>query len=156
MLIPLEVVAAVVLVLLLRGGEVPVVGLLAVVALLHRGLQLIHVVVQSVDSSLNMLGYSSHQNKEESLENVLFVQTKNIHRIRTYNGIQSVYNHKSKVIKYYSPRLPLSGVPDVLDELGDKLENETAKDSSIDDKTNQVDNNLDGSSSKALPRSRSS
>ena len=57
-LVPLEVVAAVVLVLLLRGGEVPVVGLLAVVALLHRGLQLIHVVVQSVDSSLNMLGYS--------------------------------------------------------------------------------------------------
>ena len=43
-----------------------------------------------------------------------------------------------------------------MDELGDKLENETAKDSSIDDKTNQVDNNLDGSSSKALPRSRSS
>ena len=86
------------------------------------------------------------------MENVLFVQTKNIHRIRTYNGIQSVYNHKSKVIKYYSPRLPLSGVPDVLDELGDKLENETARDSSMDvDKTNK-DNNLGGSSSKALPR----
>ena len=55
-LVPLEVLAADVL--LLRGGEVPVVGLLAVVALLHRGLQLIRVVVQSVDSSLNMLGYS--------------------------------------------------------------------------------------------------
>ena len=53
--------------------------------------------------------------------------------------------------------MPLSGVPDVLDELGDKLENETAKDSSMDvDKTNEVDNNLDGSSSKALPLSRSS
>ena len=48
--------------------------------------------------------------------------------------------------------MPLSGVPDVLDELGDKLENETARDSSIDvDKTNEVDNNLDGSSSRALP-----
>ena len=43
-----------------------------------------------------------------------------------------------------------------MDELGDKLEDETARDSSIEDKTNQVDNNLDGSSSKALPRSRSS
>ena len=44
-----------------------------------------------------------------------------------------------------------------MDELGDKLENETARDSSIDvDKTNEVDNNLDGSSSKALPLSRSS
>ena len=44
-----------------------------------------------------------------------------------------------------------------MDELGDKLENETAKDSSKDvDKTNEVDNNLDGSSSKALPLSRSS
>ena len=40
-----------------------------------------------------------------------------------------------------------------MDELGDKLENETARDSSIDvDKTNEVDNNLGGSSSKALPR----
>ena len=40
-----------------------------------------------------------------------------------------------------------------MDELGDNLENETARDSSIDvDKTNEVDNNLDGSSSKALPR----
>ena len=48
--------------------------------------------------------------------------------------------------------MPLSGVPDVLDELGDKLENETAKDSSMDvDETNK-DNNLGGSSSKALPR----
>ena len=53
-----------------------------------------------------------------------------------------------------SPRLPLSRSLDVVDELGDNLENETAKDSSIDDKTNQVDNNLDGSSSEALPRSR--
>ena len=43
-----------------------------------------------------------------------------------------------------------------MDELGDKLEDETARDSSIEDKTNQVDNNLDGSSSKALPLSRSS
>ena len=86
------------------------------------------------------------------MENVLFVQTKNIHRIRTYNGIQSVYNHKSKVIKYYSPRLPLSGVPDVLDELGDKLENETARDSSMDVDITNKDNNLGGSSSKALPR----
>ena len=44
-----------------------------------------------------------------------------------------------------------------MDELGDNLENETARDSSIDvDKTNEVDNNLDGSSSKALPLSRSS
>ena len=56
--------------------------------------------------------------------------------------------------KNQSPRLPLSRSLDVVDELGDNLENETAKDSSIDDKTNQVDNNLDGSSSKALPRSR--
>ena len=87
MLVPLEVVAAVVLVLLLRGGEVPVVGLLAVVALLHRGLQLIHVVVQSVDSSLNMLGYSSHQNKEESLENVLFVQTTKMYKELEWNQI---------------------------------------------------------------------
>ena len=86
------------------------------------------------------------------MENVVFVQTKNIHRIRTYNGIQSVYNHKSKVIKYYSPRLPLSGVPDVLDELGDKLENETARDSSMDVDITNKDNNLGGSSSKALPR----
>ena len=39
-----------------------------------------------------------------------------------------------------------------MDELGDNLENETARDSSIDvDKTNEVDNNLDGSSSRALP-----
>ena len=39
-----------------------------------------------------------------------------------------------------------------MDELGDKLENETARDSSIDvDKTNEVDNNLGGSSSRALP-----
>ena len=52
-----------------------------------------------------------------------------------------------------SPRLPLSRSLDVMDELGDNLENETARDSSIDvDKTNEVDNNLDGSSSKALPR----
>ena len=56
--------------------------------------------------------------------------------------------------KNQSPRLPLFRSLDVVDELGDNLENETAKDSSIDDKTNQVDNNLDGSSSKALPRSR--
>ena len=43
-----------------------------------------------------------------------------------------------------------------MDELGDKLENETERDSSMDDKTNEVDSNLDGSSSKALPLSRSS
>ena len=55
--------------------------------------------------------------------------------------------------KNQSPRLPLSRSLDVVDELGDNLENETARDSSIDvDKTNEVDNNLDGSSSKALPR----
>ena len=64
---------------------------------------------------------------------------------------------KNAFNKNQSPRLPLSGVPDVLDELGDNLENETARDSSMDvDKTNEVDNNLDGSSSKSLPLSRSS
>ena len=52
--VPLEVLAVVVL--LLRGGEVLAVGPVAVEALLPRGLLLINVVVQSVDSSLNMLG----------------------------------------------------------------------------------------------------
>ena len=63
---------------------------------------------------------------------------------------------KNAFNKNQSPRLPLSGVPDVLDELGDNLENGTERDSSMDDKTNEVDSNLDGSSSKALPLSRSS
>ena len=55
-------------------------------------------------------------------------------------------------VVFVQTRLPLSGVPDVLDERGNNLENETARDSSIDvDKTNEVDNNLDESSSRALP-----
>ena len=43
-----------------------------------------------------------------------------------------------------------------MDELGDLLEGETERDSSVDDKTKLADNNLDGSSLRALPLSRSS
>ena len=38
-----------------------------------------------------------------------------------------------------------------MDELGDKLENETARDSSMDVDITNKDNNLGGSSSRALP-----
>ena len=72
--------------------------------------------------------------------------------MRTCVVCRNTTQKQSKVIKYYSPRLPLSGVPDVLDELGDKLENETARDSSMDVDITNKDNNLGGSSSKALPR----
>ena len=68
--VPLEVLAVVVL--LLRGGEVLAVGPVAVEALLPRGLLLINVVVQSVDSSLNMMDWTNKSKQEESLENVLF------------------------------------------------------------------------------------